>query len=350
MLAFVYEGVGQLALKEIPEPKAKNNTGIIKVEASSICGTDLRAFRFGSSKIKPPRVIGHEVVGTFVELGKDVGGFAVGDRVQVAPALGCGMCHYCKSGHTNLCDNLKTIGFDFDGTFAEYMEIPAEAFLRNHLTRVPENLSSLEAVLAEPIACIVNAQSYLNIKEGDMVAVFGSGFIGTMHAAMALRKGAEKAFMIEVNEDRIKMAKKFLPELVIINSKKESLKEAIASHTNNRGVDVAITACSVGPAQVDAMNIIAKHGRLSLFGGLPTETTGFVDSNIIHYKEVSVHGAHASTVAQNREVLDLIASGKLPVKEFVNNPFPLKDILKAFDALNREEIVKAILQPGVKQA
>jgi L-iditol 2-dehydrogenase len=228
------------------------------------------------------------------------------------------------------------------------MEVPAGAFEHNHLTLVPENLSSVEAVLAEPIACIANAQSYLNITKGDLVAVFGSGFIGTMHAALALRKGAEKVFMIEVNEGRIKMAKQVVPELIIINSKKESLKDAITLYTDSRGVDVAITACSVGSAQVDAMNIVAKRGRISLFGGLPTETTGFVDSNIIHYKEVSVHGAHASTAAQNREVVDMIAKGALSVKPFVNTPFPLKDILKAFEALNKEEIVKVILQPGVK--
>ena len=345
MLAFVYEGTGQLGLKDIPIPKAKRDTGIIKIGASSICGTDLRTFRFGSSKIKPPRVIGHEVVGTFVELGADTRGFAVGDRVQIAPALGCGSCHYCRQGHTNLCDNLKTIGFDFDGTFAEYMEVPAEAFVQEHITKVPENLISPEAVLAEPVACIVNAQTYLAISPGDMAAIFGSGFIGIMHARLALRKGAQKVFMIEVNEERIKTAQKAVPELVIVNSQKDPLKDIIASHTDKRGVDVAITACSVGAAQRDAMSIIAKHGRISLFGGLPTETTGFVDSNIIHYGEVSVHGAHASTVAQNREVLELLGSDALSVKEFVTNPFPLKDILKAFDALSREEIVKAILQP-----
>jgi L-iditol 2-dehydrogenase len=345
MLAFVYEGVNNLGLKEVPEPKVKNHTGIIKIEASSICGTDLRAFRFGSSKIKAPRIIGHEAVGTFVEIGKDVTGFKTGDRVQIAPALGCGTCHYCKKGYTNLCDNLKTIGFDFDGTFAEYMEIPQEAFTRDHVTKVPEKLLSLEAVLAEPIACIVNAQSYLNITDGDTVAVFGSGFIGTMHAALALRKGARKVFMIEVNEGRLKMAKSVVPELIVINSMQESLKDVIADQTDNRGVDVAITACSVGPAQIDAMNIVAKRGRVSLFGGLPTETTGFIDSNIIHYKEVSVHGAHASTVAQNREVLKMIADSSLSVKAYVHNPFRLSEILKAFEALNKEEIVKAILIP-----
>jgi L-iditol 2-dehydrogenase len=346
MLAFMYEGTGKLGLKDVPVPQAHDNSGVIKVEAASICGTDVRAFRFGSSKIKAPRIIGHEVVGTFVEIGKNVQKFKVGDRVQIAPALGCGTCYYCQKGYTNLCDNLKTIGFDFDGTFVEYMEVPRDAFARDHLTKVPENLSPFEAVLAEPIACIVNAQSYLAVTPGDMVAVFGSGFIGTMHAALALRKGAQKVFMVEVNEDRIKMAKSVVPELTIINSKKESLADVIADGTDNRGVDVAITACSVGSAQVDAMNIVAKRGRVSLFGGLPTETKGFIDSNIIHYKEVSVHGAHASTVAQNREVLAMIADGTLSVKAYVNNPFPLSEILKAFEALNREEIVKAILQPG----
>jgi L-iditol 2-dehydrogenase len=345
MLAFVYKSVGNLKLEDVSEPRAKDDTGVIKIEATSVCGTDVRAFRFGSSKIKAPRIIGHEVIGTFVEVGKDIKGFKIGDRVQVAPALGCGTCYYCKKGYTNLCDNLKTIGFDFDGTFAEYMEIPQEVFARDHLTKVPENLSSLEAVLAEPIACIVNAQSYLNISRGDIVAVFGSGFIGTMHAALAMRKGAEKVFMIEVNENRIKMAKSVVSELVIINSRQESLKDIIAAQTNNRGVDVAITACSVGPAQVDAMNIIAKRGRISLFGGLPTETTGFIDSNVIHYKEVSVHGAHASTVVQNRAVLSMIADGSFSVKAYVHNPFHLSEILKAFEALGKEEIVKAILVP-----
>jgi L-iditol 2-dehydrogenase len=346
MLAFVYEGQERLNLKEVSEPKAKNNNGIIKVDATSICGTDLRTFRFGADKVKAPRIIGHETIGTFVELGRDVKEFKIGDRIQITPALGCGTCYYCKKGYTNLCNDLKTIGFDFDGTFAEYMEVPYEAFARDHLTKVPPKLSSVEAVLAEPIACIVNAQSYLHINADDTVAIFGSGFIGTMHAALAFRQGVQKVFMIEVNEDRIKMAKSILPDLIIINSNKESLKDIIADKTKNRGVDVAITACSVGAAQIDAMNIIAKRGRISLFGGLPQETKGFIDSNIIHYKEVSIYGAHASTVAQNREVLEMISNKTLSVKPFTNNPFPLKDIFKAFDALNKEQIIKAVLIPG----
>ena len=345
MQAFVYEGTGNFNLKNAPMPKVRNNSGIIKIEATSICGTDVRAFRFGSEKIITPRIIGHEVIGRFVEIGKDVKKFKVGDRVHIAPAIGCGICYYCRKGHTNLCNNLKTIGFDFDGTFAEYMEIPPEAFEQDHLTNVQENISSIEAVLTEPIACIINAQSYLNISKGDLVAIFGSGFIGIIHAELAFRKGAAKVFMVEINDERIKMIKSILPNIIIINSKIESLKDIIAEHSGGRGVDIAITACSVGSAQTDAMNIIAKRGRISLFGGLPTETTGFIDSNIIHYKEVSVHGSHASTVAQNREVLDMIGNNELSVKPFIKNTFPLKDVLRAFEALSNEEIIKGILIP-----
>lgn len=346
MLAYIYKGQGDLSLQDVPTPKAKADNAVIKVEASSICGTDLRAFRFGSSKIKAPRIIGHEVVGTIVDIGKDVVGFTSGDRVQIAPALGCGACPLCKKGYSNLCDGLQTIGFDYDGTFAEYMEIPANAFARDHVTKVPASIPSTEAVLAEPIACIVNAQEHLSIEAGDAVVVFGSGFIGTMHARLAYGKGASKVFMVEINEHRIDMARQVLPELIIVNSQKENLVDSIQKETGGRGADVAITACSVGSAQIDAMNIVGKRGRVSLFGGLPKETTGFVDSNIIHYKEVSVHGAHASTAAQNRQVLSMIEAGDFPLQFYVKDPFPLKDITKAFDALNKESIAKAVLVPG----
>ena len=281
-------------------------------------------------------------------MGKDIHKFKVGDRVQIAPAIGCGTCPSCKRGRTNLCDALKTIGFDYDGTFAEYMEIPSHAFARDYVTKVPENLSATQAVLAEPIACVMNAQSYLHIEGGDTVAVFGSGFIGTMHATLAYAQNASKVFLIELNEHRIEMAKSVHPDLIVINSDKENLEETIACYTDGHGVDVAITACSVGAAQQNAMGIIGKRGRVSLFGGLPKVSNGFIDSNIIHYKEVSVHGAHASTVEQNRKVLSMISDGTLDVKPFTNSLFALKNIERAFAELNQESIVKAILIPEGK--
>ncbi len=347
MLAFFYQDAGNLRLMETEVPKASPDSAVIRVNAASICGTDLRTYRFGSSKIKGlPRIIGHEAVGTIVEIGSDLKGFKVGDRVQIAPAIGCGYCPSCKKGKTNLCNSLKTIGFDFNGTFADYMEIPKEAFEQDHVTLVPQNLRSIEAVLAEPIACVYNAQEYLHIEEGDTVAIFGSGFIGTMHAELAFRKGASKIFLIEVNQTRINTAREIHPTLITINSLNEDFRQIVMDNTAGEGVDVAIVACSVGAAQTNAMNIIGKSGRVSLFGGLPTQSTGFIDSNIIHYKEVGVFGCHASTVAQNRMVLQTMSAGKLDVSPFTKKTFSLREINEAFEAISNETILKAILVPG----
>jgi L-iditol 2-dehydrogenase len=349
MLAFVYEGTGNLSLKQVAEPKHTAKSAIIKVRASSICGTDLRTYRFGASGIIPPRIIGHEVVGTIVSIGSEVKGFSEGERVQIAPAIGCAKCRPCQKGRTNLCDSLKTIGFQFDGTFAEYMEIPQEAFALGNVSKVDPSIPDTEAVLAEPIACVVNAQEYLQIRNEDTVAIFGSGFIGCMHAVLALQKGAAHVLMIELNERRRATAKGIVPALETIDTTKKTAVEAVMEMTNGNGADVVITACSSGDAQHDAMSIAAKAGRVSLFGGLPSgkPSSGYIDSNLIHYREISVHGVHASTPEQNRKVLSLITSGKISVKPFAKNTFPLERINDAFKELNEERIIKAIIVPGV---
>jgi L-iditol 2-dehydrogenase len=346
MLAYVYSEDKKLSLQERPLPSQKDDNAVIRVGATSICGTDLRTFRFGSAKITPPRIIGHEVVGTIVSVGKNVAGFAAGDRVQVAPAIGCGVCSLCRGGHSNLCDRLETIGFQYDGTFAEYMELPAAAFQRGNVTKVADGLADVEAVLAEPVACIVNSHQHLRIQRGESVAIFGSGFIGCMHAELAAFSGAAQIFMIELNRTRAATAARLNPRLILVDPTTTELASQIKSKTEGRGVDVAIVACSVASAQSDAMNIAAKLGRVSLFGGLPGESKGAIDSNLIHYREISVHGVHASTPAQNRQTLQWITDGSLNVKPYSSSVFALKDIEKAFQALNDEKIMKAIVVPA----
>ncbi len=346
MLAYVYGEDKKLALQDKPMPAQTHDNAILRVGATSICGTDLRTYRYGSAKIKPPRVIGHEVVGTIVSAGRKLRAFQAGDRVQVAPAIGCGVCWLCRAGHTNLCDRLETIGFEYDGTFAEYLQIPPAAFERGNVSKIPGNVPDIQAVLAEPIACVLNSHQHLRIQPGDAVAIFGSGFIGCMHAELALLSGASQVLMIEVNPIRAEMAGKLIPQVVMIDPASTELAREVRSRTEGRGVDVAIVACSVGSAQADAMSISAKLGRVSLFGGLPGESKGFVDSNLVHYKEISVHGVHASTPAQNRQALQWISEGRLDVKPFSGGVFALKDIQQAFQALNDERIMKAIVVPS----
>jgi L-iditol 2-dehydrogenase len=127
MKAFVYRKAGESRLEEYARPRAARDSAVIRVLACSVCGTDLRAWQHGNERITPPRINGHELCGRIEEIGPDCAGFAVGDRVSVVPAIGCGQCPSCRKGYTNLCDNLQTIGFQFDGGFAEYMEVPAVA-------------------------------------------------------------------------------------------------------------------------------------------------------------------------------------------------------------------------------
>ncbi len=344
MLALVFNKEGKFELAQKPVPEPEDGGAVIEVKAISICGTDFRTFLHGSQKIREGITIGHEVCGKIVETGQGLDGFAVGDRVAVVPALGCGECYMCKKGHTNMCDTLRTLGYQFDGGFAEYMAIPPEFFRQGHVNKLPENMSYTEASLAEPMACAINAQEMLDIEPGDYAAVFGSGFIGCMHAELAFASGAEKVIMIEPNEERRRAAKELVPRIEMIESG-EGLVDKVMELTGGRGVDVAIVACSVGSAQKDAQAIIAKRGRISLFGGLPGEGTGFVDSNLLHYKEVGVFGVHASTAQQNRKALALIADGRISVKKYVSE-YPLTQVMEAFADIRDKGIMKAIILPN----
>ncbi len=342
MLAYVYKGDGQLELMEKPVPRAKADTAVIQMLASSICGTDFRTYMFGSKKISPGVTIGHEMCGRIVEIGDEVRGFKKGDVVTVAPALGCGECYMCKKGHTNMCNNLQTLGFDYDGSFAEYMEIPARFFDMGNVNPVQAGIRYEDAALAEPIACVVNAQEFLNIEKGDNVAVFGSGFIGCMHAELAYASGAENVIMIEPNRVRMDEAKKILPHIHVAPEGGNPV-ETVMNVTDGNGVDVAVVACSVGAAQSDALKIIAKRGRISLFGGLPGESTGYLDSNAIHYKELGVFGVHASTPDQNKKVLAWLAEKRIDVNKYISKLYPICDIRGAFEDIKNKGIMKAVI-------
>ena len=345
MKAFVYEKAGLSRLREFPRPRAARESAVIRVLACSVCGTDLRAWQHGSARITPPRITGHELCGEIVEIGPDCTGFAVGDRVSVVPAIGCGECPSCLKGYTNLCDNLQTIGFQFDGGFAEYMEVPAVAFRRGHVYKTPQGVPDEQAALAEPIACVVNGQEFLRISQGDSVAIFGSGFIGCMHAELARMSGADPVILIEPNESRAVAAHAFVPFSSLIVPGKADLAAELKRLTGGRGADVLVTACAAGQAQADAVALAAKRGRISLFGGLPGDAKGFLDSNLIHYKELSVHGVHASTAPQNRKVMDWIASGKLDVRRYITRLYSLEEIEQAFRDLQNQAVFKAVIKP-----
>ncbi len=345
MKAFTYLKDKKLTLLDRERPAAKDNSVIVKILSAAICGTDLRTYRFGSDRIVAPRTIGHEACGEIQEVGKNVRGFKPGDRVMTVPAIGCGHCRWCKQGATNMCENLKTVGFDYDGTFAEYMEVPAQAISMGNLLHIDDSIPTEQVVIVEPAACCLNGQSFLNIGPEDTVFIFGAGFIGSVHAEFAMLKGAEKIILSDISDARLEIVKRVLPQVTTINTMKNDVMQFIQEFTSGRGADVIITAAPSGAAQASALAIAATRARISLFGGLPGEGAGFLNSNTIHYKELSLFGSHASTVAQNKQVLSWISSGKIDLHKYVSASFPLEKIEDAFESLKSEKMVKVLITP-----
>ena len=349
MNAFLYNGGTEFRNSSVPVPEPRADNIIAEVLLCSICGTDIRTYKNGSERISPPRVIGHEICARITHIGDEASavgdGLKTGDKILVVPAIGCGKCYSCRRGYTNLCESLETIGFQYDGGFAEYIEIPLKAVKRGNVLKVPEHMKPEQVVLCEPTACTLNGQEMLNISDGDTVAIFGAGFIGCMHAELARLKGASRIIVVEFPGTRAEQAKKMIPDVNLINPGTDDVVSEIKRYTGSIGADVLITACSVGDTHRQALEAAAPRGRISLFGGLPDNATGFLDSNIIHYKELGVFGVHASTVKQNRQILDWVIESRLDTEKYISRIYPLEDINSAFAAVTNEALLKAVIKP-----
>lgn len=342
MKAYRYLGGTDFALQDVPVPNPGRGEALAKVRIATICGTDLRLHRFGNAGLKTPLTIGHEACYEIVEVGEGVD-LVIGGRYIMAPAIGCGECKSCRNGKTNMCDRLQTIGFQYDGTFAEYIKIPGKAIEQGHLIEVGSHVSDEVASAVEPIACAINAQSFLDIRPGDHVLIYGAGYLGCVHAELAQTKNAGKIMIAEISEKRRRRITKFVPNAVAVDSGKANYTAAIADIVGGQGVDVVIAACPAGVTHRQGLEILNKSGRMSLFGGLPGETNYHLDSNLIHYKEASIFGAHASTVLQNKEALTLVESGKIDIRKYISI-YDMEDIEKAFDALISEDAEKAAIR------
>lgn len=348
MRALILNENRQMVLQEMPDPQKKDDNIILRVKAASICGTDMRTFLKGNTKIDVPRILGHECAGEIVHAGRlaQENGYRVGDRVTVAPAIGCGKCWPCQTGHTNMCDHLETIGFQYEGVFAPYLEVPAQAIRMHNVIQLSDAIDYDDATLAEPAACALNGQRYLYIGKGDYVVIYGSGIIGCIHAELALHKGAAKVMIVEPVAKRGKIAEEKVPGVIWINPNEQNTVEEVQRITGGRGANVVITATSVPSVHTEAQLIAAKMGRICLFGGLPGESKGFIDSNLIHYKELQICGVHATTVSCMQEILSLMETGELDAKKYIERVLPLEKIMDGFQAIRDENIMKVVIHPS----
>jgi L-iditol 2-dehydrogenase len=341
-----FHAPGDVRIEDAPEPAPGPTDVKIRVRACSTCGTDVKIWRFGHHHIVPPRVMGHEIAGEVVEVGSEVAGWQPGDRVQVIAAIPCGRCAECRRGRMTVCPNQVSMGYHFDGGFAEYMVVPHNVLDVDGLNRIPEGLSYAEASVAEPLACVLNGQNLAGVGAGDDVVVMGSGPIGCLHVRLARARGAARVFLVDLNRERLELAADLVRPDAAICAGETDVVDAVLKLTEGRGADVVITAAAAGAAQEQAVQMAARQGRISFFGGLPKDKpTISLDSNLVHYRELSIVGANGSSPAHNKEALRLIADAAVPVADLITHRLPLERAVDAFGIVARGEAIKVTIEP-----
>lgn len=330
MKAAVYYGIEDLRVEEIDVPAIGDEDVLLRVGACAICGTDVKVYNYGYKTLEPPTITGHEISGTIVDMGRNVEGHEIGDRVCVVPIVSCGHCYYCRRGMTHLCiefsKKTEAFGFYYPGGFAEYMAVPEKAVRGGNLIRVPDGVSDEEASIAEPMACALNGQMIAGVGIGDTVLVIGAGPIGCMHVALSRALGATTVIVSEPREERLEQARQFGADYYV-NPGKQDLKTLVMEVTGGIGANVIMIAAGSRAAQESALELSANRAHIDFFGGLPKDdSTVHLDSNMIHYKEVYIHGSSGSTPSQIKMCLDLMSGKRVEGKRFISKVVSLEEL------------------------
>jgi len=330
MKAGILEKIEHLVVKELPDPRLEEGSVLIKVKVCSICSTDLRIYHYGDPRVQLPQILGHEIAGEVEKVGEGVTNYRAGDRVAITPRIACGECFYCRKGQHTYCQNGRTFGYQLPGGYAEYLLVPSRGVQFGVLNRVADTLSVEEASLAEPLSCCLRAQKALRVSRGDIVAVIGAGPVGMMHCRLAKVNNASKVVLVERDTRRLEKVELTSIDEIVDSAKSDPEAEILAI-TEGRGADVVIVACSSAQVQEQSLLLAGRGGRINFFAGLPPgQSKVLIDSNVIHYHEVSVQGSHGSTPHDAREALDMLARKALNASDLITHTFPLDSIEEAF--------------------
>ena len=346
MKAAVFEDLSKMVVKEVDTPICGDTDILVKVKACAVCGSDTRIFNSGNSRVNPPQILGHEISGKVLQVGKYVSGFNAGDRIAIGADVPCGECTFCKAGIGNNCQINYAMGYQFAGGFAEYVLLNQTVVNFGPIQKIPDNVSYDEAALAEPLGCVLNALELAPVKLGDTFVVIGAGPIGMMLCDVAKAMGAAKIILINRSKPRLETAKKLDIADVYICTSEENCVERVLKETHNLGADVIFTACPSPEAQVDAINMAKNRAFVNFFGGLPKgKSMVTLDTNIIHYKELFITGAHGAMPIHHSTAIELIASGRIDVKKFISHNYSLDDILTAFKTASDHAGLRVMVNP-----
>jgi L-iditol 2-dehydrogenase len=341
VLAAVLYGQEDLRLEQVATPTAGVGEVIIKVSTATTCGTDLKVWRRGghAKMLQPPTLFGHEAAGKIVEVGAGVNNWQVGDRVVANNSAPCDSCFFCDRQEYSLCPNLTWN----NGTFAEYLKVPAPIVQKNMLP-IPAPLTDALAAMTEPLACVLHGIARSNAQPIDRVVIIGDGAIGLMFVAVMAQQCRE-VWLFGGNHDRLKVGEQLGAQRTWNYHDLANIPSTVKAETAGRGADIVIEATGV-PAVWEAAIACGRPGAtINLFGGCPKQTSIQVSTDLLHYSELTLKGVFHNTPQYVRSALDLIASGTIPWQLLISDQRPLTDLGQAFADMRDRKVIKVAIEP-----
>lgn len=323
-----------LTLIDAPTPKPADGQVLIRVMATSLCGTDVHIYNWdewAASRIAPPLVIGHECAGEVVELGKGVTELKVGDHIAVETHIPCGKCYQCHTGNRHLCQHLQIVGIDRPGSFAEYLSLPALCCVKQEKS-LPWKLGAI----LEPLGNAVYTVDEGNVR-GKTVAIFGDGPIGIFSCALARAAGAETVIALGMQPYRLDLMRTFSPDHVI-NVKDQNAEEAIMSVTTGHGVDVVLEMSGSARAIHDGFAVMKRAGTFVAFG-IPSKPVEINFANDLIFKGATLKAINGRKMFETWDhMAELLSSKQIDVSHVITHEFPLENIAEAMSLLNAKEM------------
>jgi L-iditol 2-dehydrogenase len=337
----VASGVGNVEVRDIPEPQPGPGQVKLRVRAAGLCGTDLHIYK-DEFRSWPPVVLGHEVAGEIVELGEGVQGLTPGMRVTTETYFSyCGKCRYCRAGNVNLCLERHSIGSAVNGGFTSHLVVPAR-----NIHELPENVDFRAGALTEPLACVVHAAlTTPTVTPGDVAVIAGPGAIGLLTLQVVKAAGATAVMLgTDVDEHRLELARELGADHVV-NVQRSDPASLVGDLTEGGlGADVVYECAGAGSAAQQLLSLVRRRGRYVQVGLFGKPVAWDLDQLV--YKELTATGSNASTPPSWLRAIELMRTGKVRTAPLITHSFPVTEWEKGFATFEDRAGVKTIFTPA----
>jgi len=339
MRAAMYYSNEDVRIEEIPIPEINDNELLVRVQACGICGSDVMEwYRLKTA----PRVLGHEMTGDIVKVGKNVTTFSKGQRVFVSHHVPCNTCRYCLNDHHTLCETLHSTNF-YPGGFAEYLRVPPINVDRGVFV-LPDDLSYAEGTFIEPLACVVRGMRIARMAPTKSILIIGSGVAGLLHIKLAHAMGAGRIFAVDITKARLEKAKHVGAHKVFQAT--DDVTKALKTYNDGRLADLVVVAAGVPSAVLQGIKAVQPSGTLLLFAPPKPKVEVPLDLFEIWNKQIDIVSTYAGAPRDILESIELIRSKQVEVTDMITHTLPLEKAQQGFSLVAQaEDSMKVIIEP-----